>query len=219
MNPLCEYVVEATASRRNAIIKRCKFPSTYITKWYNEAEDILAFYLSEIKDDPKQLMIEADRLRTRSYDDDMEKKYAVASASALKSFVTEAEKIRVALELYTLEMSVNENRHKFILKGVQISLRPELIVRDYKGKQQLGFVKFYFGKDDPLSEPRGELMACLLRHYFELEHGLAFKTQHCMVLDVYRGRLFYAPKAFKRRVADIEASLQEIADRWAMITP
>lgn len=219
MNPLCEYVVEATASRRNAIIKRCKFPSAYITKWYNEAEDILAFYLSEIRDDPKQLLIESERLRTASYDDDMERKYAKASSLALRSFLTQEDQVSMALALYTLEMSVNENKHKFMLKGVQISLRPELIVRDSEGKQQLGFVKFYFGKDEPLSESRGELMACLLRHYFELEHGLSFKTQHCMVLDVYRGRLFYAPKAFKRRVADIEASLQEIADRWAMVTP
>ena len=218
MNPLCEYVEEATASRRNTIIKQCKFPKPFITKWYNDAEDILSFYLSEIRDDPRQLSIEIDRLRTAVYDSEAEKKYAFASASALKSFLKEEESVRRTLDPFKLEMAVNENRHKFILKGVQISLRPELIVRDAEGKAQLGFVKFYFGKDDPLSEARGELMACLLKHYFELEHGFSFKNQHCMVLDVYRSKLFYAPKAYKRRLADIEASLQEISDRWGSIT-
>jgi len=214
VNPLCEYV-EATPSRRNSIIKQCKTPATFITKWYNRAEDILSFYLSEIRDDPKQLSIEIDRLRTSGYQD-MERKYAITSAFSLRSFLKHELAIREMLRPYTLAMSNNDIKHKFMLKGVQISLRPELILRDADGKQQLGFVKFYFGKE-PLSQNRGELMACLIRHYFQLEQGFDFNNQQCIIIDVYTGKIFQAPKSYKRRVADIEASCQEIADRWDRI--
>ena len=217
LNPLCEYVSEATASRRNSIIKKSKAPVTFITRWYNKAEDILAYYLSEIRDDPEYLKLEIDRLRTGHHSDEMERKYAITSAFSLRSFLVNELSIRKILSPFRLFIAINDTQHKFILRGVQISLRPELIVRDSLGRQQLGFIKFYFGKE-PLSNARGELMACLTKHYFQLEHGFNFDNQHCMVIDVYRGQIFYAPKAFKRRVADIEASCQEIADRWDKIS-
>lgn len=214
VNPLCEYVVEASASRRNSIIRNCKKPVTFITKWYNNAEDLLSFYLSEIRDDPKVLTVEISRLRTRFYGDDQEQKYGYASADALSSFLVNELSIRSEFAPYTLEMSVNSNKHKFIVNGVKISLRPELIVRDKSGKQQLGFVKFYFCKGESLSDRRAEYMAVLTKHYFEQEFGFTFKNQHCFVLDVYTGQLHVAPSASKRRLSDIEAACREIADRW-----
>jgi hypothetical protein len=37
------------------------------------------------------------------------------------------------------------------------------------------------------------------------------------VLDVFRGELITAPKAFKKRMSDITASCKEIADRWDLV--
>ncbi|WP_144247763.1 hypothetical protein [Mucilaginibacter corticis] len=214
LNPLCEYVVEATASRRNTIIKQSKTPISFITKWYNQAEDILSFYLASIRDEPIVLSVEANRLRKGIYSDDMEKKYAVASADALKSFLQFELTIREKLASYNLEIAVNDNKHKFILSGVQISLRPELILRDSEGKQQLGFLKLYFSKNEPLSKLRGEAMACLTKHYFEQEFGFNFKSESCLVLDVFNGVLYSSPKAYKRVISNITAACNEIVDRW-----
>ncbi|MGF7040088.1 hypothetical protein [Mucilaginibacter lappiensis] len=214
VNPLCEYVDEATASRRNSIIRQCKTPVSFITKWYNRAEDSLSSYLTNVRDEPAFLSIEADRMRNVIPFDVMEKKYAVASSDALKSFLKYELEVRHKLSSFKPEIAVHNPNHKFILSGVQISLRPELILRDENGKQQLGFVKFYFGKNEPLGKDRGESMACLTKHYFENEFGFNFKSEHCMVLDVYRGEIFTSPRAYKRILANIEAACKEIADRW-----
>ncbi len=214
VNLLCEYVDEATASRRNSIIKQSKSPIAFITKWYNRAEDALSYYLSEIRDEPTLLSLEAKRIRGIRSFDEMELKYAIASAEALLAFLKKEAWVRNKLSAFKPEIAVHNPNHKFILSGVQISLRPELILRDKEGKQQLGFVKFYFGKNEELGEDRGELMACLTKYYFEQEFGFSFKNDHCMVLDVYRGEIYTAPKAFKRNIANIEAACREIADRW-----
>ncbi|MES2268770.1 MAG: hypothetical protein V4520_18545 [Bacteroidota bacterium] len=214
VNPLCEYVLSTTASKRNSIIKQCKTPVPYITKWYNQAEEILSFYLAQIRDEPKVIYTEAHRLKVKSTDDKMEKKYATASYEALNAYLSHELNVRERLSNYKLEMAVHDSKHKFILKGVQISLRPELILRDLDGKEQLGFVKFYFCKTEPLSKDKGELMACLTKFYFEHEFGFKFTNENCIVLDVFNGQIFSAPKAFRRNISNIEASLVEIADRW-----
>lgn len=214
VNPLCEYVVSASATKRNGIIRNCKRPLTFITKWYNTAEELLAFYLSNIRDEPKVLQTEIARIKTKKYADEMEEKYANASAEALHSFLGVELKIREVLAPFSVEMAVNDSKHKFINNGVKISLRPEIILRDCQGKQQLGFVKFYFSKCEPLGKDRGELMACLIKHYFEQEFAFKFKNQHCFVLDVYNGILYTSPNSFKKRISDINAACKEIADRW-----
>jgi hypothetical protein len=219
VNPLCEYVDDASATRRTSIIKQCKRPVSYITKWYNDAEDILSFYLSKVRNDSKVLSVETQRLKAiaKTHPDEMERKFALASATALNSFLAHELDIRTLLSPYHLDIAVNDSKHKFMLCGVQISLRPELILRDQEGKQQLGFVKFYFGKNEALTESRAELIACLTKYYFEQEFAFAFKPQHCLVLDVFTGRLWQAPKAHKRNLSNIEASLREIADRWHIV--
>lgn len=218
VNPLCEYVDNASPARRFSIIKQSKKPLPYVTRWYNQADELLSFYLSAIKDDPKVLRTEIGRLVTRNYGTDTERKYANASAEALSSFLTNESRSRKEFEAFTLEMAVHNPKHKFMIEGVKVSLRPELLIRDSAGKEQLGFVKFYFCKSEPLEEERAFLMACLVRYYFEQEYGFNFKNEHCFVLDVYTGALYNHPTAYKKRLSDIKAACKEIADRWGKVT-
>lgn len=214
VNPLCEYVAEAGPARRNSIIKQCKKPIPYIVKLYNDAEDIISLYLSVVKDNPKLLVREASRLLAGPFKDDNDKKCAQASAGALKAFKLKELALRGVFETYVLGSATDDTHHKFMMNGVQISLRPELIVRAPDGKQQLGFIKLYFSKGTPLSKERAEMIACLTKNYFEEEFGFGFKPEHCFVLDVFEGKLYNAPKAYKRSLANIKAACQEIADRW-----
>lgn len=216
VNALCEYVL-ASPSKRLTILKLCKKPVPFVTNWYNQAEDILSFYLAEIRHDPTVIKVEAGRLRTKSAATDMDKKFNVASAAALLSFLKDEISVRQILSPYILEIAVNDIKHKFVINGVQISLRPELILRDNGGKQQLGFVKFYFGKNDELGQDKGELIAALTKYYFEQEYNFSFKSKDCLVLDVYRGEMYSAPNAYKRSISNIQAALLEIADRWDKI--
>ncbi len=216
VNALCEYAL-ASPSKRLTILKKCKKPVPYITNWYNQAEDVLSFYLAEIRDDVSVLKVEAGRLRSKKAISPMDKKFNNACADALQAFIKDDKSVRNILSPYKPEIAVNDTKHKFIVNGVQISLRPELILRDLQGKQQLGFVKFYFGKNEELTQEKGELIACLTKYYFEQEYGFTLKSKDCLVLDVYRGEMYSAPNAYKRAIANIKAALSEILDRWDKI--
>lgn len=216
LNPLCEYV-EAGPYRRSSIIKNSKEPPLYITRYYNVGEELLTRYLSQVRDKPIFLRLHSSRLRLLSHNNDSEAKNAKFSSEALLSFLSHEKSIRKKLSAYSIETSLNDNTNKVIINGVQISIRPELLLRDSEGKQQLGFMKLYFSKTEPLTRDRAELIATVGKHYFETEKGIMLNSKHCMVLDVFRGTLFNAPKSFKRRIWDIEAACQEIFDRWDMI--
>ena len=213
VNPLCEYVL-ATASKRNTIIKNCKIPPTFMIRYYNQAEDILAFYLSAMRDDLGGIAMEVSRLKNASYKDQNARKNGQTSADALESFLKYETEVNSLLSRYHLKMTLNAKNPKLLIKGVEISLRPELAVYDGLGKSQIGFVKFYFSKSAPLSKTKGELMACLVREFYSKITNQSFKSKDCMILDVYNGKIFTAPNAFLKRMADIECSCQEIADRW-----
>lgn len=218
VNPLCEYI-EASASRRTSIIRQSKTLPTFITRWYNQAEDILAFYLSEIRDDSRVLSIEIERLKSLSYTkDENERKYGLASAESLSSFLTYHSNIQELFSKYDVTMAVYDSKHKLSINGVQISIRPELLLRSRVDGKEIGFVKFYFSKMESLSKDRGELMACLGKEYFSRIYSLSFKNSDCIILDVYRGKVFTAPRASVKRIADIEASCQEISDRWDRVS-
>jgi len=216
VNPLCEYVY-ATATRRGSIIKNSKEKPTYMTVRYNHAEEILSFYLAQSTVDVKILTDQIYSLNTIKYKSDFEKRCATISAEALSAFLRKESYVKKILSLYKSFMTIEETKHKLIINGVQISIRPEIILRDTLGKQQLGFVKFYFSKSVPLTQERAELIACVGKHYFESEHHLPLLNKNCFVLDVFRGEIFSAPKSHVKRMNDIYASCQEIADRWHLL--
>jgi hypothetical protein len=216
INPLCEYVYLSSASRRSTIIKNAKEKPTFVVKRYNEAEDFLSYFLAS-KCDSKLLLEHIKSLRTGYYAKEFERDCAHYSADALEGFFRNGLWLTGLMENYDLEVSLNQTTHKIIISGVQISIRPELILYKKGTKERVGFLKLYISKTKPLESHHGELVACLGKSYFLEEHTLNFHSDCCLVLDVFRGELITAPKAFKKRMSDITASCKEIADRWDLV--
>ena len=213
VNMLGEYV-NASASRRNAIIKDSRIVPTYIAKRYNYASDIISKYISSGKSDINLLRKEIVLLKTGTYSSKYEKEMAMFSVEAVSAFLNHADVITNIFESSKLEASIHFNFHKINLEGVEISIRPEIILKSSKTKEIIGFIKLYFSKNNELDLDRGDFITCLGRNYFNEGHSLNLAEKNCFVLDVFRGELMTAPRAFKRRMSDISASCREISDRW-----
>ena len=216
INPLAQYTDGATATRRSSIIKNAKDKPLFIVRRYNEAEEFLAHFLASGASS-RLLADHITTLRTGFYFKDSDRENASYSADALQAFYKNGLWLPGLLSAYNIDVTVHENAHKTIVEGVQVSLRPELMLRDKKSGEQIGFVKFHFSKTRPLPSSQAELIACFGKHYFESEHTLVFKASNCLVLDVFTGGITQAPKAFAKRLSDIKASCREIADRWHLV--
>lgn len=216
INSLAQYTGGATATRRSSIIKNAKDNPLFIIRRYNEAEEFLAHFLASGASS-QMLNDHITTLKTSYYFKDSDKENAAHSADVLHAFYKNGLWLSGLLSSYTIDVTVHENAHKTIVEGVQVSLRPELMLSDKQSGERVGFVKFYFSKTRPLPSNQAELIACFGKYYFESEHTLVFKANNCFVLDVFSGAMTQAPKAFTKRLLDIQASCKEIADRWDLV--
>jgi hypothetical protein len=112
--------------------------------------------------------------------------------------------------------SLPRQQQAFVLGGVSVSVRPELLVQSTTSGTASGGVKFYFSKTTPLIEERAGYVGTLLHMYVESLMGVASAIDHreCFVLDVFGRHLHAAPAAFRRRRRDVSAACAEIASIW-----
>jgi hypothetical protein len=70
-----------------------------------------------------------------------------------------------------------------------------------------------FGKARKISEAEaGYIGACLQKWMTEL-YGIS-DNKTCFILDIFGESCYTAPKAYKKRMSDIEAACEEIARAW-----
>jgi len=113
-----------------------------------------------------------------------------------------------------------DRRQSIVVAGVEISIRPELILRkDARGGSVIGALKFYLPKTAPLNDISGQYLASLMHWYLEVEFpGESADPRHCFVYDVPSGEVWAGPRSFSRRRSDVEAACEEIASRWSLIS-
>lgn len=217
---LCEYA-EATASGRLSILKACKIKNPgviAIARRYNEAEDLICTFMEHSMGFYAILLDYAKDLRKNSLKKTgKDKENTLACAEALEAFYNMNLQLQSLLEDAVLRNSTSNSSNKLKIKGVTISIRPEIKISRDAGDTECGFVKLYFGKTTPLTKTMGENMAMLGRYYFRQVHGVDYERQNCIVIDVFARKIYCAPKAEKRALYNLEACCTEIADRWEKI--
>lgn len=215
---LCEYVSSSSPSRRSTIIKDSCMVPTYIAKRYNLATEAIVNHLANPTSTLKSLMDEIVRLKTKEYSSSYEKEMSLLSIQAIESFAKHASSFKKVLGEFKVQRSNHFNYHKMLIEGVEISIRPELIIINPINNGIVGFIKLYFAKNQNLDPESAALITCLGRNYFNENHSLNMLQKNCFVLDAFKGESFNAPKASKKRMSDIAAACREIDDRWARFT-
>lgn len=90
---------------------------------------------------------------------------------------------------------------------------------DDRGGRRVGCLKLYFAKTGPLDDRSGPYVATVLEEFANRNPlgGARVDGSVVLVVDIFAGRVFRAPRARTRRLDDVTAACEEIAARWASI--
>lgn len=194
---ICQYLGSRTAVARRGLIKKFKYPQEGPMKSYVAAEQRIVAHLV----DGTALDPEHDQVHV---------------SNALHAF----------LECGWPEAGVqflrpNIQQDKLHINGVEISLKPSLLLRDANGHR--GACKLFFTKspspDRPqLAESVGRMMAALL-YYYGAEHlaDADYKSSLCQLVCIRDGDVHVASGRHKRLMENVEAACDEIRALWAIV--
>jgi len=213
LNKLGEYLT-ATPGRRRKILFDQKYPSDFIVTRYNDAEAAIIEYIFSNTNDVGLLDNALEQIEGKRVETDWEVQTKALNMEALEAFYDIADQIDYTK--YSVEKCVKSEAAYGMLGGVQISVRPEIVIYRDKGEEKvIGATKIYFSKSFPLLDGAGEYVSSFLVEYLkQTRKDRSVNNRICNVIDVFSRNIITAPISYKRRMADIEAACQEIAAVW-----
>jgi hypothetical protein len=203
VNKLGEYVI-ARPQRRRAIIAEQKDPKNYVVPRYRAAQDAIVEYL--VTRSERDLMVARRRLASAGPKSPWDAQRRKLCIEAIGAFI----EVFDAVDLDDFVCTQGPRKpNPLVIRGVDVSVRPEVIIKDSKG---MGGLKLYFGKNTRLGEA-GPYVATTVHQYLQ---GIAEESpaRLCLVIDVFARQVVTASSATRRLRGDVGAACGEIADRW-----
>lgn len=214
LNALSEYLVAPAATRRR-IVQEQKRPKAFQVAYYTEIEETISHYLASKNREVSSLGLDFRTVQKSSKSPDWELSRREAATEALEAF----RKLTPDLPIDDLEVRRGPSKARTLeIAGVTVSVRPEAILVAGSGSEeaQIGAMKLYFSKNKPIGEERARYAGTVLHQFLEeyYSHLGVPDYRSCLVVDIFAGKLFAAPRTYKRRRQDIEAACLEIGLMW-----
>jgi len=213
-NMIGEYIM-ANEGRRQKILIDQKSPS-YPVAYYTSAESgIRRYFLSPNKDEN----LISNKIQQLSTIEIQSKNKAVKigyNIEALEDFLQLPGRANFDL----LTMRPGPRKAYLNIDGVDVSIRPELIVFDAKTKS-FGLIKLRFSKSDR-SLDISEFVATVLVAYAQscaLQQGQTANLDLTYVIDVFGRSVCKGNSIMSNRWAEVQNACAEIATRWPLIKP
>lgn len=214
LNKLGEYL-QATPARRKRIVQDQKNPEPFIVTRYADArESIVDYLVSGMLDDAK-LLSDAHELRHSQEDTDFKRQDKKLSAEAIEQFLEIADSIDV--DDLIVEAVPYTARITTEIAGVEVSIRPEVLLKDPDTKEIVGAIKCHFSKSYSFGAKYAGHVATALKIGIEENYpNTNMQVKKCYVVDVPEQRVTYASKAFVRNMNDLQSACEEFSMRWIM---
>lgn len=213
INQLAKYLSVNAPARRRIILEQ-KQPKAFKVNYYDfSVQPIIEFFMN-CCDDEEIIVKAIEDLCTRTAKSEYDETRLSVNAEALQAFLDSYD----ALNFDGLKpKQIGNNCPKIMAGGVDISVRPEILLSGTHKKQAItGAVKLYFGKNDPLTKESAPYISAVVNRF--VDENYAKKGQpsrkHCQVFDVFAGVVFEAPLSTTKRFRDVEYACQEIAMWW-----
>lgn len=205
----------ATPARRRGIIRDQKQPLDFVVSRYSAVYDSVVECLlagsdvAPIKNRIKALYEATPKTTWQAQDFQL----SAEALEAFLSFVDELDLSRFAVQRGA------ESAPGIRISGVDVSVRPEIILRPATSGPAVGAVKLYVSKNFPLDDKSGPYAGVVLHQYTAevLAPDGAAEPAAAFVIDIFQRRIHVAPRAFKKRRADVAAACEEIAQRWSAV--
>ena len=221
INKLGEYL-EASAGRRERILRDQKFPKEVVVLYYKEAADAICEYIrsgfdvasldkqyQELGEKPTTTVRQVKRLND--------------CLQAFEKFhnLSETELISKLDGFRILSAPMAPKEGTISIEGVEVSLRPEFYIRgtDKRGNEIKGLLKLYISRNQPLTKYTAEAIAAVSMEHLGCLSDPPGRPDASIVLvaDVFAQAIYVAPKSTKRLMQDVTAACREIARSWEQI--
>lgn len=209
---LGEYMDVLSARQRERIVHRQKFPAAFITARYQEA--FSAVRASMLSGDQVMVKLQqhAERIERTPASTRHQASAHTCSAQAVRRFA----RLVGALGLDQFEVALpGPASMKVSIEGVSVSVVPAVVLsRATRSGRASGAMLVVMNKTIGLSDRGGEAVAELLRQALVQAGHEGVRPDLCLVVDVFRDRVYHAPRAAKRLSEEIASACREIAMRW-----
>lgn len=221
LNKLGEYAAESSPSRRRRIIRDQKRPKDFIVPYYDPVRDAVVSYIAKDETDLSPLREAIEKLERAEPTSPWNKQRLQSCLDAIVAFRSQFEAVLGREEIYAVPARKTDPA-SIQINGVEVSVRPDLLVygKDGRGKEIVGAIKLHFSKNHPLNDASGKYVATLLHRHVEERlavDGLHPSRKWCLVLDIFEGERFIAPRSYKRRRANLAAACEEIRSIWPQV--
>jgi hypothetical protein len=216
LNKLGEFLTTPSPVRRRAILRDQKYGNPPAVPRYRQAIDPIENFL--LTRNAASLRQAAQRIRQIPPTSDWTADDNQNTADALEAFLAMAD--RLPMDTATFQRGDNTSA-KFLIAGVEISMRPEFFIRfTKKNTDYIGALKIHFIRTESsaLSEKGSQYVATVLHQWLESRFDNPVPSRaHCFSMDVFRQSIVSAPQSFSKRMEDVTAACEEIAVRWAAL--
>jgi hypothetical protein len=201
VNKLGEFLTTGSASRRRRLVVDQTKPKNFLANGCTDPTPI-ADAIARIKN-----LVPKSPWYMRDYRN---------TIAALEHFLTAGEALPTKGVTY---IKGEKAVRPLVIAGVQISVRPDFILRMRRGDSvSVGAMKINYVKDGLSDE--GQEYVAMLCHEWSTKYGVkAYPTSHslCLAMDVVRHSLVSAPKGTVLRMREIEHACAEIALVWPTV--
>jgi hypothetical protein len=217
VNKLAESIVSKAARKRRILMDR-KYPDPDFSMgaYHRESAEAIQLYISGGALDTAPLDKALGVLNQQA-------PTKIGTIRRINSNVGSIERFLEMLDDIDLKGAEPElgaiNAPKLKIHNVQVSVRPEIILRGKgpKGANCVGAIKLHMSKSDNFNEEAAGYASALLQEYtrqFLLEDGQVVQPTYCQVVDVGNRKVFSGVKSTAQRMKDIEAECQNIFGLW-----
>lgn len=218
VNKLGEYAAESNASRRYRIIRDQKRPSENYPPIYGCIRDAIVQYVANGEENLDPVYKTVNELGKDASRSSWWRNRFRSSRDAVVSFKEKFETLLPLKNSYTVPVRKNDPSDIWI-EGVRVTMRPDLLVfgQDGHGKDIAGVIKLHFSKNNTLNKKAGLYVATLLQRFVKeqiADDSVHVSDKRCMVLDIFTGRRYTAPRAYKQRREELERACLGIKSIW-----
>lgn len=219
VNKLAEFMV-SKAARQRKLLRDRKFPDPefQMGMFHKEAGEAVARYLVSGGISTEAIDSQISIIKQQSPSKIGTQRRLNSNIEAMERFLDMLDDINFG------DAEIQHGEHapqKLTYHGVQISVRPDVILRGQKkGKKLIGAVKLHFSKGFQMDADSAGYVSAAVQEYC-VRHVAApdevVFSEYCQVLDIGSGRIFPGVKSTKSRLKDIEDTCRNIADIWPNI--
>jgi hypothetical protein len=218
VNKLAEYIV-SKGGRQRQILRDQKFPTEYKGPYYKEAAEPIAAVLADNLEDLTPITKAINVLNQMQPEKIGTQRRINSNIDALESF--EAMLDEIDFQGATPSLGAHTSG-KLKIQNVEISVRPEIILRGKggkSGKKLVGGAKLHFPRTFRLTEDAAGYVSAIVQEFLKAYYSADGEPHgpYCPVLDIGSQTFFAGVKSTAARMKDVAAECRNIAGLWPTI--